>query len=76
MTLLHRVDATKNMARFYALSLQRSLFGDVLLVRCWGRIGTKGRLRSEWFETERAAADALHRLEHLKGRRGYRQVEA
>lgn len=33
-TLLHRVDANKNIARFYGLWLQHSLFGEVLMVRC------------------------------------------
>lgn len=71
MALLHRVDPSKNMARFYALSLQRSLFGEVLLVRCWGRIGAQGRLRSDWFDTECAALEALDRLKKSKAKRGY-----
>lgn len=33
MLILHRLDPTVNMARFYALSLERSLIGDIILVR-------------------------------------------
>ncbi|MEM1364057.1 MAG: WGR domain-containing protein, partial [Pseudomonadota bacterium] len=34
-----------NKRRFYALSVQRTLFGEWALVREWGRIGVGGRLR-------------------------------
>jgi predicted DNA-binding WGR domain protein len=37
-----RTDATKNMARFYALSIEPTLFGTPCLTRRWGRIGSKG----------------------------------
>lgn len=35
-----RVDVARNMARYYSLLLQPTLFGDMSLVRNWGRIGT------------------------------------
>ena len=38
-----RIDAASNMARFYMLSLEPTLFGDVAVFRHWGRIGTRGR---------------------------------
>jgi len=59
------------MARFYALSLETSLFGDIMLIRRWGRIGTHGRVRSEWFDTQNAAADRMTMIAALKTRRGY-----
>jgi predicted DNA-binding WGR domain protein len=62
------------MARFYALKIERSLFGDFLLVRMWGRIGTRGRARSDWFASAETAEDALHRLLRSKERRGYVQA--
>lgn len=43
MIILERVNASQNMSRFYAMDLQPSLFGDVLLVRRWGRIGSYGQ---------------------------------
>jgi predicted DNA-binding WGR domain protein len=33
------------MRRFYLLDVQPDLFGGVLLVKQWGRIGTQGRIR-------------------------------
>jgi predicted DNA-binding WGR domain protein len=59
------------MARFYAMSLETSLFGDVILVRRWGRIGAHGQVRSEWFDTPDAAAERMAVIASLKSRRGY-----
>lgn len=71
--VLHRVDPTVNMRRFYALSLENSLFGDILLVRRWGRIGTHGRVRFDWFENRADAANELTRIASVKARRGYQE---
>ncbi|MGB3389974.1 MAG: WGR domain-containing protein [Pseudaminobacter sp.] len=38
--LLDRIMRERNMARFYELSVEPTLFGEVALVRRWGRIGT------------------------------------
>ena len=43
--VLERVDRAKNMARFYVLSIEPTLFEDLALVRRWGRIGSAGRER-------------------------------
>ena len=43
---LHRIDLAQNMARFYALDVQPDLFGCILLVKAWGRIGGRGRVES------------------------------
>ena len=40
---LTRIDGTRNMYRFYRLSLSIDLFGKIVFTRSWGRIGTKGR---------------------------------
>jgi predicted DNA-binding WGR domain protein len=71
-TVLHRVDPTQNMARFYSLSLQPTLFGEVSVVRAWGRIGTRGRMKIDSYPTGQDAATAFDHLEKLKRRRGYR----
>lgn len=59
------------MARYYALSVEMTLFGGRALVRRWGRIGTGGRCRIELFEDPGAAEQAMHRLARIKSRRGY-----
>lgn len=71
MIILERVDSSRNMSRFYALDLQPSLFGDVLLVRRWGRIGSYGQERHDWFGSEDGAAQALEELNAAKQKRGY-----
>jgi hypothetical protein len=40
--VLERVDRTKNMARYYVLSVEPTLFVESALVRRWGRIGAAG----------------------------------
>ncbi len=55
MIHLTRIDADRNMARFYAMTLQPTLFGEWALVREWGRIGSAGRIVSGRFASEQAA---------------------
>ena len=43
--VLERVDRTKNMARYYVLSVEPTLFAEWSLVRRWGRTGGAGRTR-------------------------------
>jgi predicted DNA-binding WGR domain protein len=71
---LRRVDPTRNMRRFYRLDVQPDLFGGVLLVREWGRIGAQGRMVAEPYESEALAAVALQRQAERKRRRGYSDV--
>jgi WGR domain len=46
MTALHlrRIDPARNMCRFYRLDIQPDLFGRILLMKQWGRVGTQGRI--------------------------------
>lgn len=71
MIYLTRIDPARNMARFYALSLQRDLFGGVALVTEWGRIGQAGTRRHAVFSDAPAATAALSRQADRKRRRGY-----
>ena len=54
-------NATMSIARFYAMCLQPTLFGDWALLREWGRIGSTGRMVSGCFATELEAAVALEK---------------
>ncbi len=71
---LHRIDPARNMARFYRMSSTPSLFGDICVVREWGRIGRPGRMRIDLYEKVEAAIAARHALERAKRRRGYRDA--
>ena len=72
---LRRIDPARNMARFYRVSVGRSLFGDFSVVREWGRIGTIGRVRIDLFENEHVALGACEAIERLKRKRGYQDLE-
>ena len=56
--VLHRIDPGQGMARFYSLMIERDLFGWIVLVRNWGRIGTNGRELVEEFAGEIEAGQA------------------
>ena len=71
---IERSDATKNMARFYAMSIHPNLFGEACLTRCWGRIGTTGQTMSHHFQTEQEAVILFLDLLRQKKRRGYATV--
>lgn len=69
--LMTRRDPSRNMARFYALSIGESLFGDICLIRDWGRIGTRGRRIIELHRSIAAAEQRLQTVASAKMRRGY-----
>jgi predicted DNA-binding WGR domain protein len=71
---LCRVDPSRNMARFYSLEVERDLFGRVVLVRRWGRLGTAGRTRLDEHKGEGEALAALVAMQKAKQRRGYRST--
>jgi len=69
--LLERIDPAQHVARFYAISVEPTLFAETALVRRWGRIGTAGRQMIELH-----ASPAIAQIEQLrwigrKLRRGY-----
>lgn len=70
-TELRRIDPERNMARFYLLAIQPTLFGGVSLIRNWGRIGTSGQVKVETYDRPDDAHRAYRRLERVKRRRGY-----
>ncbi len=69
---LRRIDPARHMCRFYSLDVEQDLFGYVVLVRRWGRIGTAGKVRLDEHAGEGQALAAMQALERQKIRRGYR----
>lgn len=68
---LRCIDSERNKRRFYRMTVQRNLFGEWELLREWGRIGRKGRVRLDRFDQAVAAAEALRKMARMKARRGY-----
>jgi predicted DNA-binding WGR domain protein len=70
---LERRDPTRNLARFYAVSIEPTLFNEWSVVCRWGRIGSHGgQRRIETFVSADAARSAAHTITTRKQRRGYR----
>ncbi len=69
---VERTDASKNMARYYAMEISGTLFGEACLTRTWGRIGSRGQTRMQQFESEGEAVDLFLDLMRKKRKRGYR----
>jgi predicted DNA-binding WGR domain protein len=69
--ILERIDPTKNVARYYVLSVEATLFVLNTLVRGWGRIGSTARQRLGFFDSRDSAGLALETWLARKRRRGY-----
>jgi predicted DNA-binding WGR domain protein len=69
---LERHDAKQNMHRFYQLLVMPGLFDDWSLVKEWGRVGSPGTVRKEWFTTEQEAELASQKISGKKIKKGYR----
>ncbi|MQB07134.1 WGR domain-containing protein [Agrobacterium tumefaciens] len=68
---IERRDPARNMARYYALSIEPTLFGTYCLTRRWGRIGSSGRSIEHHFDGEMEAVAMFLDLLSRKRARGY-----
>ncbi|PZQ96179.1 MAG: WGR domain-containing protein [Cereibacter sphaeroides] len=73
--LLHRIDPSRNMARFYRVEMLYDLFGAITVERCWGRLGTHGQVRVASFASDRVATETAAKLVGAKIRRGYVAID-
>lgn len=71
---IERRDPARNMARYYVLSIEPTLFGEVCLTRRWGRIGAHGQAKFQSFEREEEAVQLFLGLLRSKRKRGYRAI--
>lgn len=71
---LVRHDELKNMHRFYQVFLVPSVFGDWAVVKEWGRVGSPGTVRKEWFHSEMDAIEAQIKLIQRKQKKGYQSL--
>lgn len=68
---IERTEASKNMARYYALEISATLFGEACLTRSWGRIGKRGQTKTHHFTSEQDAVLLFLELVRQKRARGY-----
>ena len=71
MNILYFFNPNANARRFYSIEVTVDLFGEVLLVRRWGRIGCSGSVKADWFATPEAALKIMRQILKTKIRRGY-----
>lgn len=70
---LERIEPERNMARYYTLTVELTLFEDWSCTRQFGRIGARGgRIMLGLFEDRAAAEAELIALLRAKQTRGYR----
>lgn len=68
---IERMDASRSMARYYAMDISMTLFGDTCLTRHWGRIGQRGQSKVHHFKREEEAVHLFLDLTRQKRARGY-----
>jgi predicted DNA-binding WGR domain protein len=73
LIVLECMDPVRNIARYYVLSIEPTLFAKHTLIQRWGRIGTLGRERLHFFRGEDAsqAQVTLETWLARKRKRGY-----
>lgn len=72
MTYLTRIDPERNMARWYSVHLQPTLFGEWSVIRSWGRLEQRGQSLERVCETEEEARNLVGYIKAKKLKRGYR----
>lgn len=66
------IDPVRNKRRYYALTLEKTLFGQWAVVREWGRIGScTGQKLENWFDEAAVAWAFIKEIQAQKRRRGY-----
>jgi predicted DNA-binding WGR domain protein len=68
---MERHDDKDNMHRFYQMFVTPGLFDDWSLIKEWGRVGSPGTVRKEWFTTEQEAELASQKISSKKIKKGY-----
>jgi len=63
----------ENKHRFYQMFVLPTLFDDWSLVREWGRIGSPGTIKKDWFKTQTLADEALQKISQEKLNKGYQR---
>ena len=68
---MYRSDPTLNMNRFYTVELTRGLLGHHGVERHWGRAGTLGQTRLDWYDKIDIAESELIKIVQQKLSKGY-----
>ena len=69
---IERTEPVQNMARYYAMQIEQTMFGEAFLIPRWGRIGKRGQEKQHVFRREEEAVLLFLDLLKQKRARGYR----
>lgn len=69
--LLYSIDPSENRRRFYAMSVDKDLFGVATITVHWGRIGRRGSFRILCSGERTEMLREMRRLANLRTRRRY-----
>jgi len=70
------VEPEKNRFRFYSLTWQPSLWGGGVLIRSWGRIGSRGRSLETTYPDRQGAQELIDQMVRRRVQHGYQVVDA
>lgn len=57
---LKALNPDMNVKRYYTIRIDRNLFGETSISTSYGRIGSKGQLKHDYFESPEAGNTFLH----------------
>lgn len=70
-----RIAPELNCRRFYRLEVTAGLFSPIV-IRSWGRIGCRVKVKVDFYETIQEALDATNKIYRRRISRGYREKES
>jgi len=68
---MERHDPSANLHRFYQVMIASGVFNDWSVVREWGRCGSPGTLKFDWYESYDEAIKAAQSVVAQKTKKGY-----
>lgn len=69
-----RIEESSNQRRFYAIYITKTIFDEWAVIREWGRIGSPGTVREEWFCDEPNAIQEANKIVARRIQREYNRV--
>ena len=75
MAFFTRIDAAKNIRRFWLSVVTPTMFGGWSVLREWGRIGSPGRVQFRTFDSEEEAQRAEQQGIKKRQRHGYHETQ-
>ncbi len=69
------IDPITNKARWYSLTISKDLWGNMVLIKRWGRINRIGQQQFEWFDDEESLLRTIQTTHQRRIQHQYQFVE-